>query len=143
MATVFPTNTDFRGTFDTEDLPEVLPGGVVGGRAFEFKPDALQPLLKGIKFGGGIGGAFADLVPTEGGADDFRERLRRRLEGSGLSSAAAAAGAQRAGNQQTLRQFEAAKPILSALESLRSRLSRTAAGIDVKSSGEAFLEGFF
>ena len=143
MATVFPTDTDFRGTFDTEDLPEGLPGVILGGKPIEFATGALESLLEGIEFGGGIGGAFADLTPTEGRTDDFRERLRRRLEGSGLSSAASAAGAQRAGNQQTLRQFEAAKPILSALESLRSRLSRTASGIDVKSSGEAFLEGFF
>ena len=83
---------------------------------------------------------LSGLIPGQG---DFREKLQKRLQSSGLSSAASAAGAVRGEQQDITRRFQASQPILSSLRALETRLRSTAADLPVTSGIEAFGRGFF
>jgi len=97
----------------------------------------------GERMSGTASEAIARLNPSQSSISKTRERLRKRLEGAGYSEAAAAAGAARLGNQNTLARLQASQPIFSALQSLENRLKRTAEGLDTTTNEEAFFSGLF
>lgn len=85
-------------------------------------------------------GALGRLTPGGDTSGQFN-MFAKRLEGQGLSSAAAASAAQRMVNLSERRKFGVAVPLLGQLEAIIAKLNRAGESVNVGSSTEAFLTG--
>lgn len=115
-------------------------GSTVGNIARPLLVDLLQNLPDSPSYVQG----FENLLPGGANIEDQTDKLVRRLQGTGLSEAAAAAAGERFETAGVLGEFSQSETLLRALEALRQRLQAAEEDIGPKQNPIAtFLEGAF